>query len=76
MLGQFAMVYLDDTVVCSCTLGQYRDLLNRIFDALEENGLKLEPSDCKFNTTSVDLLGYVAPAHGITCYLKKTDVIV
>ena len=75
MLGRFAMVYLDDIVVYSKNEREHREHINLICDALEENGLKLKPSKCEFNKSSVELLGYIVSAEGITCNPQKTEVI-
>ena len=75
MIGQFVMVYLDDIVVYSKSEQEHEEHLRRVFDALEQNGLKLKASKCTFSAPSVELLGYIMSAEGIKCNPDKTDAI-
>ena len=75
MIGQFVMVYLDDIVVYSKSEQEHEEHLRRVFDALEQNGLKLKASKCTFSAPSVELLGYIVSAEGIKCNPDKTDAI-
>ena len=75
MLGKFVMVYLDDIVIFSWSEEEHEEHLNQVFDALEENGLKLKSSKCTFSAPSVELLRYVVSADGITCNPEKMEAI-
>ena len=75
MIGKFAMVYIDDIVVYSKSEKEHQEHLKLVFDALEQNGLKLKPSKCRINVEKVKLLGYIVSADGITCDPEKTKAI-
>lgn len=58
-------VYLDDIIVYSRTVEEHLDCLERVFDRLDEYGLKLSPKKCQFFKSKLKYLGYVVSAQGV-----------
>ncbi|KAE8654205.1 hypothetical protein F3Y22_tig00117056pilonHSYRG01112 [Hibiscus syriacus] len=58
-LDQFMVVYLDDIVVYSNSIGEHVDHLRIVFKILRENELYVKKEKCTFATEEVHFLGYV-----------------
>ena len=69
------MVYLDDILVFSKTFEEHLDNLKKVFQRLQQAGLCLKPKKCSFIQHSVDYLGYIVSAEGITTHPKKMNAI-
>ena len=61
------MVYLDDILVFSKTFEEHLDNLRKVF---QWAGLHLQPKKCSFIQHSVNYLGYIVSATGITTDLS------
>ena len=59
------LVYIDDIVVHSSTVGENLSRLEKAFKRLAQAGLKLRPDKCRFLQRRVSYLGYVISEHGI-----------
>ena len=64
-INDFAIVYLDDIIIYSKTAEEHLKHLETIFSRLEQAGLKLKRSKCKFFETRVSYLGHVISGQGI-----------
>ncbi|KZR99842.1 Uncharacterized protein APZ42_004142, partial [Daphnia magna] len=73
VIGEICLVYLDDIIVFSKTKEEHLHNLERIFNLLKEANLKLGPSKCKFMCESVQYLGHVISASGITPDPEKIE---
>ncbi|KAE8662634.1 cytochrome P450 78A7-like [Hibiscus syriacus] len=62
-LDQFMVVYLDDIVVYSNSIGEHVDHLRIVFKILRENELYVKKEKCTFATEEVHFLGHVI-GHG------------
>ena len=51
-------IYLDDILIWSETLEEMEDTVEKVFKKLDEFGLSLALSKCKFAATEVEFLGY------------------
>jgi hypothetical protein len=71
----YCLLYLDDIVVYSQTYEEHLERLEAIFKRLEEAGLKLKPSKCKFFQKTIKYLGHVASEHGIEVDPEKTRAV-
>lgn len=61
----FATVYLDDILIYSRTPEENLAKLERLLQALSEEGLTLNPDKCSFLCTSVNYLGYEISGQGV-----------
>ena len=75
VVGKFCLVYLDDIIVFSKTRETHLVNLKVIFDLLDQAGLKLGFAKCNFMRTSVNYLGHVISALGISPDPTKIEKI-
>ncbi len=76
VIGQCAMVYIDDIVVYSKSVREHADHLSAVFELLSQAGLRVKPSKCTFALPEIELLGYVVNGEGIKSNPNKVEVIV
>ena len=70
-----AKVYLDDIVIWAKTMDEMIENLRLVLQSLREANLKLKPSKCKLFRESVDMLGHVISANGISTDPAKTKIV-
>ena len=73
VIGKKCLVYLDDIIVFAKTREEHLANLECIFNLLKEADLKLGLSKCKFMCESVQYLGHVISAKGITPDPEKIE---
>ena len=71
MLDQYIIVYLDDILVYSKILEEYRQYVTKVLTYLTAVDLKLEPKKYEFHRKIVDFLGYVITIEGIKADPEK-----
>jgi len=54
----FVYVYLDDLLIVSKTFKEHLEHIDRVLTQLNEAGLRLKPSKCRFAQERVDYLGH------------------
>ena len=64
-LDIFCTAYLDDILVYSDTLDQYKIHVRWILEALSSAGLYLEPEKCKFHRQEVKYLEIIVQHNGV-----------
>ena len=64
-LSEFCVVYIDDILVFSRSIEEHCGHLKRIFQRLEEVGIKLHPEKCQLAKSEVTYLGHIVSAQGI-----------
>ncbi len=69
------LVFIDDLIVFSETLGEHEHRLIQVLNRLKEYGLKLSPDKCKFFQTSVRYLGHVVSEHGVSTDPSKIEAV-
>ena len=67
--------YLDDLLTTSRSEVEHFSHLEKLFDALIENHMKLGPDKCHFFKTEVNYLGFVLSREGVIPAIDKTKVI-
>ena len=72
---EICLVYLDDIIVYSSTLGEHFQRLTTIFERLRRAGLKLKPEKCNLLQESVSFLGHVISRHGIGTDPSKIEAV-
>ena len=75
MLYIFALVYADDVLVYSSDVGSHMVHLQKIFDQVQEAGLKLKPTKCVFAAKQVKFLGHIFSKDGVSVDKNKTKAI-
>jgi hypothetical protein len=75
LLRKCVVVFLDDILVYSDTLEHHVQHLEQVFQILDQNQLKLKQSKCRFGQDTLEFLGHVISAGGISTDPAKVTVI-
>ncbi|GLJ28699.1 hypothetical protein SUGI_0565670 [Cryptomeria japonica] len=75
MMHTFIEDYVDDILAKSYNREEHIEILENIFDRLEQYKLRLNPKKCAFGVTSGKLLGYNVLARGIEVDPTKVKAI-
>ncbi|GLJ46598.1 hypothetical protein SUGI_0981910 [Cryptomeria japonica] len=67
--------YVDDLIDKSLTREGHLEILDKIFDRLEQYNVQLNPKKCVFGVTSGKLLGYIVSSKGIEVDPPKVKAI-
>ncbi|KAL9244399.1 hypothetical protein vseg_018179 [Gypsophila vaccaria] len=74
-LGRFVVVYLDDILVYSRSLGEHLAHLRQVFETLRAQKLYGKKEKCTFLVESVIFLGYVVSKEGVSVDQTKIEAI-
>ena len=75
LIGQIVQVYVDDIVVTTRKEDTLVADLRKVFTALDEYQIKLNPDKCGFGVPAGELLGYLVSARGIEANPEKVQNI-
>ena len=75
LLDTCVIIYLDDILIFSNNDIQHEEHLRLVLDILRENKLYAKISKCDFFKKSIDFLGHVVSAEGISVDPKKIEAI-
>lgn len=70
-----AFVYLDDIIVFGKTIEEHNESLYKVFKALYDNNLKVEPAKCKILHKEVKYLGHIISKDGIRPTSENIEAI-
>jgi hypothetical protein len=70
-LDVFCITYLNDILIYSDNLEQYRQHIRRILERVEEVRLMLKASKCEFHTDRMEYLGYIISPTGMSMDPEK-----
>jgi hypothetical protein len=65
LIGNICYVYLDDIIVVGTSLENHIENLNRVFERLISNNLKIQLDKCEFLKKETEFLGHVITPEGI-----------
>jgi cell fate regulator YaaT (PSP1 superfamily) len=71
----FCIAYLDNILIYSDDIETYRKHIKMILKRVEEVGLTLKVSRCKFHTDRTKYLGYIIAPSGISMDPEKVKVV-
>jgi len=72
---QTLLVYLDDIIIYGRDIPETAARLGEVFQRLQSAGLKLKPSKCDLFKTSVNYLGHIVSAAGVSTDPKKIEAV-
>ena len=75
LLDKCMVIYVDDILVYSRTKEEHDEHLRQVLDILRRNKLYGKASKCAFYQKSVEFLGFVVSAEGVSTDAVKTDAI-
>ncbi len=64
-LRKFCLVYLDDIIIYSKSLKDYKRHMRKVLQAIRSAGLKLKPAKCKWFKQEITFLGHKIRVNGI-----------
>ena len=70
------LIFLDDILFFTITFERHCKHLERVFQKLAENGLKLKPSKCEHSRQSLSYLGHIISEDGISKNPEKISAVV
>ena len=73
---KYCIIYLDDIIIFSKTPEEHIEQLRKVFEKLDEAGLRLKPGKCEFFKDQLEYLGHIVSKDGIKTNPKKIMVIV
>ena len=71
----FVFVYLDDILIFSRSQEEHTAHLRQLFGRLQEHGLVISLSKCKFGVNEIDFLGHRVNQQGVFPLPEKVDAI-
>lgn len=75
LLRRGVLVFMDDILVYSRTLEDHVKLLKEVFEILHQNNFLLKRSKCSFAQPSVEYLGHVVSAAGVSTEPSKISAV-
>ncbi|CAK9779336.1 unnamed protein product [Cutaneotrichosporon oleaginosum] len=75
MLDQHVIAYLDDILIYSANEADHKKHIRAVLGRLRSNNLFARPEKCDFFATSIDFLGYIVSADGISMDPAKVKAI-
>ena len=75
LIGKCMFVYIDDLVIFSPSLVQHFLDLEKVFQIIKENGLKINIEKCNFFMKEVEVLGHMLTPNGIKPVMTKVEAI-
>ena len=73
---KYCIIYLDNIIIFSRTPAEHINRLRKVFEKLDEAGLRLKPSKCEFFKDRLEYLGHIVCKDGIETNSKKIMAIV
>jgi hypothetical protein len=75
LLNQGGVVYLDDILIYSKIMVEYRELVTKVFLILHKEGLAVAAHKLFFHGTEVEFLVYIINANGVEMSTRKVKAI-
>lgn len=75
-LQRFVLIFFDDILVYSRTLEEHLQQLQTVFEILRTHQLRVNQSKCPFGQTSVEYLGHMISAQGVSTDLRKVHAMI
>ncbi|XP_048140716.1 uncharacterized mitochondrial protein AtMg00860-like [Rhodamnia argentea] len=73
-LRQFVVIFFDDILIYNKDLALHLDHLRQVFATLRYHHLAVKHSKCNFATPTIEFLGHIVSAHGVSADPTKLEV--
>ena len=70
------VIYMDDILIFTQTMDEYRSIVKQVLQILADNKLSLYPKKCKFYQTKIEYLGVILSQDSIETDPTKTKGVV
>jgi hypothetical protein len=74
-IPEYVQVYIDDIIIFSKTVEEHFQAIQRVFEIVREEGLRLKLAKCSFFNKEMEYLGHIISARGIQKDPKKLKAI-
>ena len=74
-MSDFLIIYVDNLLIHSTTLSEHKVHVARVLQRLNDNGLKIKPSDIKWCLDSIRTLGHIVDDLGLRIDESKMDTV-
>jgi Reverse transcriptase (RNA-dependent DNA polymerase) len=74
-LNNFLANFLDNLLIYLKTLKEHKEHVRKVFQRVQDAGLSLKLSKCKFHKKETTFLGYILSEHGISIDAAKVDSV-
>jgi hypothetical protein len=68
-------VYLEDILIYTKTMEEYRMLVTQVFSILQKEGLAVAAHKSVFHVQEVEFLGYVINANSVNMSTRKVEAV-
>lgn len=75
ILRKGVLIFMNDILVYSDTLEKHEQMLQRVFQILQQHKFLIKRSKCSFATTQVEYLGHVISGEGVATDPNKTQAV-
>src|SRR5882724_5668864 len=75
MTDIFVVIYLDDILIFSNSLGEHQVHVRRVLNRLRKYDMHSKPEKCLFHTQKIEFLGFMVTPTGISMDSAKTDTV-
>jgi hypothetical protein len=71
LLHKIMAIYVDDILTWAANIDELCTNLEKIFEAIRNKGLTLNPEKCEFGMEEVEFVGHLVDQHGVTFTKEK-----
>lgn len=75
LLRRGVLVFMDDILIYTETLEQHVTILQKVLTILEQHDFLIKKSKCSFARTTVEYLGHVISAQGVSTEPSKVQAV-
>ena len=75
LLWDSCLVYIDDIIIFGKTFEHHLENLAKVFERIEQAGLKLQPQKCHLLQPQVQFLGHIVSTKGVSPDPQKTEKV-
>jgi hypothetical protein len=75
LLHRVMSIYVDDILTWAANIDELCENMTKIFEAIRNKGLTLNPAKCEFGMEEVEFVGHLVDQHGVTFTADKLNQV-